>query len=148
MKANPDKSHLILSNLDTNLYAEIDSHEIDNQNEVELLGITIDNKLTFNKHMSKLCRKASKKLHALTRVAKYMTETQRKSVMTSFIYSQFQYCPLIWIFHNREFNNRINKIHERAMRIVFRDYNSEFSDLLKRNNGFNGSRKKHSKLCG
>ena len=134
MKANPDKSHLILSNSDTNLYAEIDSHKINNQNEVDLLGITIDNKLTFNKHMSKLCRKASKKLHALMRVAKYMTETQRKSVMTSFIYSQFQYCPLIWIFHNREFNNRINKIHERAMRIVFRDYNSEFSDLLKRNN--------------
>ena len=90
MKANPDKSHLILSNSDTNLFAEIDGHKINNQNEADLLGITIDNKLTLNKHMSKLCKKASKKLHALMRVAKYMTKTQRKTIMSSFIYFQFQ----------------------------------------------------------
>ena len=118
MKANPDKSHLILSNSNTNLYANIDNHTINNQNEVEVLGITIDNKLTFNKHMSKLCMKASKKLHALMRVANYMNETQRKKVMNSFIYSLFQYCPLVWFFSSRKFNTRINKIHERAMRVT------------------------------
>ena len=134
MKANPDKSHLILSSSDTTLYAKIDCNEIKNQNEVDLLGIAIDNKLTLNKHMSKICRKASKKLHALMRVAKYMTESQRKTVLSSFIYSQFQYCPLIWFFHNREFHHRINKIHERAIRIVFRDYNSDFNEMLNEHN--------------
>ena len=136
MKANPDKSHLILSNSNTNLYTYIDDHKINNQNEVDLLGITIDNKLTFNKHMSRLCMKASKKLHALIRVANYMTEAQRMKVMNSFIYSQFQYCPLVWIFHSREFNIRINKIHERAMRVVYRDYSNDFREILDKNNTF------------
>ena len=52
MKANPNKSHLLLSNSNTNLYTYIDDHKINNQNEVDLLGITVDNKLTFNKHIS------------------------------------------------------------------------------------------------
>ena len=136
MKANPDKSHLILSNSNTKLYAFVDDNKIHNQNEVEMLGITINNKLSFNKHMSKLCIKDSKKLHALIRVAYYMTEKQRKKIMHSFIYAQFQYCPLVWIFHSREMNNRVNKIHERALRVVYRDYNNDFQVLLDKNDTF------------
>ena len=80
--------------------------------------------------------KASKKLHVLIRVANYMTEAQRLKVMNSFIFSQFQYCSLIWIFHSRQFNICISKIHERAMRVVYRDYTSDFRELLNKNNIF------------
>ena len=37
------------------------------------------------------------------------------------------------MFHSRKLNNRINNIHERALRIVFRDYESTFQQLLKQN---------------
>ena len=134
LKANPEKSHLILSSSDTKLYATIDNNKIKNQQEVLLLGITIENKLTFNNHMSKLCMKASKKLHALIQVAKYMNETQRKKIMYSFIYSLFQYCPLVWFFCSRKFNTRINKIHERALRVVYRDINLTFCEILYKRN--------------
>ena len=50
--------------------------------------------------------------------------------MKSFIMSHFRYCPLIWMFHDRATNNRINKIHERALRIVYRDIESTFNELL------------------
>ena len=46
--------------------------------------------------------------------------------------SQFQYCPLAWMSHSRHLNNRINKIHERALRIAYKDYESIFSTLLER----------------
>ena len=52
--------------------------------------------------------------------------------MKAFINSQFGYCPLVWMFHSRLLNNRINKIHERALRIVFKDYNATFNELLER----------------
>ena len=58
-KANPDKSHLLLSNDDTNLKALINGHEIDNSEHVKLLGVTLDNKLSFDEHVSKLCKSAS-----------------------------------------------------------------------------------------
>ena len=56
--------------------------------------------------------------------------------MTSFILSQFGYCPLVWMFHSRQLNNRINNIHERALRLVYQDSQSSFGHLLKMNNSF------------
>ena len=56
--------------------------------------------------------------------------------MTSFILSQFGYCPLVWMFHSRQLNNRINNIHERALRLVYQDSQSSFDHLLKMNNLF------------
>ena len=39
--------------------------------------------------------------------------------MKAFVISQFNYCPLTWMFHNRTLNNKINKLHERALRLVY-----------------------------
>ena len=46
--------------------------------------------------------------------------------------SQFQYCQLAWMFHSRNLNNKINKIHERAFGIAYKDYVSSFDILLER----------------
>ena len=54
--------------------------------------------------------------------------------MKTFIESQFNYCPLIWMFHSRTMNNRINNIHERALRIAHGDYESSFEQLLRMDN--------------
>ena len=56
--------------------------------------------------------------------------------MRSFISSQFGYCPLVWMFHSRKLNNRINRLHERALRIVYKDDNSSFDELLKKDESF------------
>ena len=44
--------------------------------------------------------------------------------------------PLVWMFHSRMLNNRINKIHERALRIVYNDDHSTFDELLNRDGSF------------
>ena len=65
-----------------------------------------------------------------------MDLAKRKSLMKAFITSQFNYCPLIWMFHNSQLNNRINKIQERALRLVYKDNKLTFNDLLKLDNSF------------
>ena len=136
LKANPDKFHLILSENDTSISIEIADFIIENQQSAKLLGIRIDNKLTFNKHVSDLCSKASQKLHALARVRSYMSMKQSKIIMKTFILSHFGYCPLIWMMHSRSLNNRINRIHERALRLVYKDDISSFSELLEKDKSF------------
>ena len=59
-----------------------------------------------------------------------------RTLMKTFIESQFNYCPLIWMLHSRTLNNKINRIHERAMRIVYSDYNSSFNELLDKDGSF------------
>ena len=51
--------------------------------------------------------------------------------MKTFIISQFNYCPIIWMYCQRQSNNLINRIHERALRIAYNDYISDFETLLK-----------------
>ena len=64
MKANTDKSHLLLSgNIDLN--ANIDGNVIESEDSHVLLGITIDSNLSFNTHINNLCKKASAKLMLL-----------------------------------------------------------------------------------
>ena len=61
---------------------------------------------------------------------------KRRIVMKTFIESQFNYCPLIWMFHSRTMNNKINRLHERALRIVYSDFKSSFEGLLMKDNSF------------
>ena len=121
VKANPEKSHLLLSKKQNNLYAVINSHEITNSNSEILLRITFDNELNFNEYVSNLCKKASNKLHAVARVYHYMSTDKKRLIMKAFIESQFGYCPLVWMFCSRTMNARINRIHVRALRIVYND---------------------------
>ena len=135
LKANPDKFHLLL-NSNNNLSIKVDEFLIGNSKNEKLLGITLDNDLNFNEHVNKLCKKASQKLHALGRISKYMNIDQRRKIMTAFIHSQFGYCPLVWMFHSRTLNNQINRIHERALRIVYNDTHSTFNELLSKDGSF------------
>ena len=57
--------------------------------------------------------------------------------MNAFFKSQFNYCPLIWMCHRRENNNKINRLHERCSRIIHSDKPSSFNALLKKDGYFN-----------
>ena len=95
--------------------------------------------MTANKCLH--CQKVSNKLCALLRIAHYMDQAKLRMLMTSFINSQFQYCPLASMLHSRKLNAEINKLHERALRITYRDQESSFEDLL----GFDNSVSVHQK---
>ena len=129
MKSNCDKSHLLVVNGQENTIT-IGNKEVVGENSVKLLGVEIDSKLNFNEHVTKLCKKANQKLHALARIAKYLSSEKLRILMKSFIDSQFNYCPLIWMFHSRQLITKINKLHERALRIVYKDPTLSFQELL------------------
>ena len=81
--------------------------------------------------ISDLCCNASKKLSTLARIDHYMQPIKRRLIMKAFINLQLGYCLLDWMFHSRKLNNRINRIHERALRIVFSDNISTFERWAK-----------------
>ena len=66
-----------------------------------------------------------------------MTFDQKRLILNSFITSHFSYWPTVWMFHSRKLNERINHIHERALRIVYKDFNSSFQELLIKDNSSN-----------
>ena len=129
MKSNLAKNQLIVTNCEKACIT-VGNNLIEASPSVKFLGVTIDNKLNFDEHVSNICKRVSAKLHALARVASYMSSDKLRIIMKAFIESQFGYCPLIWMFHSRTLNNRINKLHERALRLVYKNPYASFRELL------------------
>ena len=75
----------------------------------------------------------SKKSHALTRISQFMNIHRRRMTTKAFIASQLGYCPSVWKFY-RKLCSRVNKLHERALRIVYQHYASSFTELLEKDN--------------
>ena len=131
MKLNTDKCHLLISgNKNEQMWAKLDRDIVWESNDVKLLGIPLHNNLKFDKHVSNICSKANRKLSALIRVVKFLPFKKRRILFKAFIESQFKYCPLVWMFHGRQTNDKINKLHERALRIVYYDTITSFEELL------------------
>ena len=139
-QVNVNKCHLLVSS-DESCTAKIEDFSIKNSIEEKLLGVKFDSNLSFENHVTSLCKKASQKLHALARISHYMDLNKRRNLMKAFITSQFSYCPLIWMFHSRNLNNKINRIHERALRLVYQN-NLSFSELLDLDNSVTVHQKK------
>ena len=108
MKLNADKCYLLVlgQRCDDPVTVRIGNADVVNSSEEKLLGVQIDSTLSFDNHVSKLCQKASNKLYALARISPYMDQNKQRALMRAFITSQFQYCPLIWMFHSRQLNQK------------------------------------------
>ena len=112
------------------MQVKTDTAQIENSFSKKLLGVTIDAKLSLEKHIKQIYPKARAKLKALARIAPFMNIKKRKVLMKAFFMAQFSYYLLILMFHSRTLNNEINKLHEPCLRIVYGDNTSSFEELL------------------
>ena len=102
----------------------------------KLLGIKIDSKLRFDDHIQNLCNKANRKLRALARATPYMNPQKRKVLINAFFNAKFGYCPLIWMLHSRQNNNKIKHLHERCLRLIHNDKLTSYAELLEKDGSF------------
>ena len=133
MVANPGKFQIMFlgSNIDNSkITFMIENKRVKSRSEVKLLGITIDDKLSFTTHIENLCSTASNRLRALARIRKFISFEQAKRLSEAYIMSTFTYCPLIWMYCSKTANNLINKIHKRSLRVIYEMEDANFEDLL------------------
>ena len=130
LKGNADQFHLILST-DEPFSINVDNEVIKNSNNKKLLGMNLNNRLGFVTHVTNISKRVSKKLHALTRISQYINIHKRRMTMKAFIATKFGYCMDICM---SKLNSRVNKLHERTLRIVYQDYASSFTELLEKDN--------------
>ena len=133
MKVNAEKCHLIVSgHKHGHTWIKLVNEMIWEENNVKRLGIQIDSQLKFDNHVQNSCSKAGRKLSALTRMVPYLSFNKKIILLKSFFESHFNYCPLIWMFHSRKVNNKINRLHERALTLIYNDYKSSFNELCEK----------------
>ena len=125
MIANPSKFHAILLSknciLTDRIPVKIKENLIKSETQVDLLGLKIDNRLSFNSHISAICKKAAKQLNALKRLGSFLNISQRKVLAQSFTMENFNYCPAVWHFCLAKDKHKAEKIQERTLRFVHSD---------------------------
>ena len=105
---------------------------IKNSKEVEILGITLNR--NFHTHIKNIFGKSGQKLSALLRISSYLGQRKKVLLYKSMIKPHVNYCPLVWMFCSRQSNNLINKVHERGLRLTYRDETKDFQQILRKQN--------------
>ena len=122
MIVNPKKFRAIIKNRENrsnhNHCLIINNAEIKSKESVTLLGIEIDNKLNFEKHVSTICKKANNQLNAISRIGADLGKKEKEISKNSFVYSNFNYGPVIWHFTTRKGINKIEKVQERSLKFI------------------------------
>ena len=132
MQANPNKFHYILFN--RNNANEINSICVTNmilesKSDVKLLGVHIDSKLSFDLHVSEICKRAGRKLNVLGRLSKTLDVKAKFMLFNSFVLSNFNLCPVVWHYCNITNLKKIENIQKRALRLVFGNFKLTYPEL-------------------
>ena len=134
MIVNPDKFQAIVLNKKrfdlTNTNFQVDNQVIKSVLSVEFLGIQIDDKLNFNLHIDKICKSAANQLNALIRLKQFLSFHAKEILINSYIISNFNYCPLVWMFSSTQSLNKIENLQKRALRFLYDDFEASYEDLL------------------
>ena len=93
--------------------------------EMTVLGINIYNRLNFNSHVSSMWNKGGRQLIFLQRLKGSLDYASRLSIYKSFIMSNFNYCPVVWMFTSKSSLLKLETIKKRALRFVLDDYASD-----------------------
>ena len=119
--ANPEKFQMIFLGTDqADLdYFNFEGNIVKPSKSVNLLGVEIDKRLTFDNHILNICKIVNNKTNALVRIRSYLDNDHAQQVANAYILSQFNYCNLIWMFCSKTTNQKIIRAHKRALRITY-----------------------------
>ena len=102
MTVNPDKFQAIAvkrnNKMKDSYPLNINQEVINSENCMKLFGVEIENKLSFEKHISTLGKKASNQLNVISRIQTFLGFKEKDILLNSFVYSNFNYRPLVWHF--------------------------------------------------
>ena len=138
LKGNYDKYNVMLlgkknkTEDSSSINVKIDEQIIKSSPDLKLLGVTLDDELSFSSHISDICKKASKKVGVLVRLRNMIPREAKLQLYKSAILPNLTYCHLVWYFCKASDARKLERVQERALRAVFNDRNATYEELLKK----------------
>ena len=95
------------------LGVKTDNAEIEQVANHKLLGMIIDEDLTYEVHVDKLCNKLSKRLGLLRHISPYLKKNQRIIYFNAVIKPLMMYASAVWTSYNKEVLERVLRMQNR-----------------------------------
>ena len=141
MIVNPGKCQAVIldkkKNNHTHEIIKIDKKAVKVKSSVKLLSVQTDAELNFYLHIANICRSAANQLNALIRLGNFLCFEEKKVLINSYFYSNFDYCPLAWKFFNAKSLKKVEILQKRVLHFLYEHYNSPLENI----------RKKSGKVC-
>ena len=132
MKANPEKYQaLVPGNSDYDISIKCVDKLIPISKDIKLLGVTLDNRLKFDAHIADICRKVGGQVNALNRLKNTLPCKTKETLYRAFILPYFTYCSQVWHHYGTRNSNKLEKVNERALRLIYKDNSTSYQILLK-----------------
>ncbi len=90
----------------------------------KILGVIVDNNLTWSCHIDKIFRKINSNLWLLSRIKEYLSTEHRTQFYKTYIQPHIDYCSIVWSGTSQTNLDRIFRLQKRACKIIL-DYNVE-----------------------
>ena len=121
-------------NCPKDLHIVINDTVIEQKSEITLLGVTLDDQLSFSKHVSNVCRKASCQTGVLLRLRNLIPTSAKLHIVKFAILPHLTYCQTVRHFCRSSDARKLERIQERALttRAVYCDNKSTYEELLQR----------------
>ena len=110
----------------------VNNVEIETKDNIILLGVVLDSKLNYSKHIISICKKASQKIGVLMRLRNLIPMKSKIILFKSAILPFLMYCHLVWHFFKASDTRKLERLQERGLRAVFKDNNSSYEQLLEK----------------
>ena len=115
----------------TNETLKIKDKVIKSSSSVKPLDVQTDDQLSFNLHVSNICRSEATQLNALIRLKRFLAFEKKKTLISSYFYSIFNYCPLVGMFSSAKSLNKVESLQKRALLFLCDNYDSSYEFILK-----------------
>ena len=67
----------------------------------------------------------------MIRLKRFLGFEEKKTLINSYFYSNFNYCPVVWMFSSAKSLNKVESLQKRALRFLYDNYDSSYESLLK-----------------
>ena len=139
LKANKNKYQAMViqnskkSNIKIKVMAD-ENNEAEQTRCLKLLGVEVDDELTFGTHISNLCKRVSQRIGVLSRFRNMIPTNAKLTIYTSAILPHLRYCSTVWHFCKVADKRKIERLQEKALRVVYNDKSTPYAQLLMKAN--------------
>lgn len=122
LKINTEKTKYMIINRKAHdqLKLKMNNMEIENVKNIKYLGLIIDEKLDFKENFDYVCKKMAKKVGFLGRISKKLDIETKITIYKTIISPHLDYCSTILYLANETQLTKLQKIQNKAMRIILR----------------------------
>ena len=96
--------------------------------------VTIDNRLSFDNHVSVICKKINNQFNVMLTFRKLINKETLLKLYKAFILPHFYYCSSVWHSCGARNADKVDNLNKRILRFILQDYSSPYDILLSKVN--------------